>query len=219
MTTVVCVLVRGNVPYQAHDVVRLRAMVHRHLPQPFRFLCFTDQGKYLPTGIEVFAVEPMQGQFGWWSKLHIFRDDVGLKGRVLYLDLDSLVVGSLQPILNWPAPLAVIPDGGSTFKPRDRRRVVKRFNTSVMAFDAGVAPQLFRDFTPNVARDLWGDQDLLAEQLPDTATMPIEWFPRLSSIGAAGIVPDDARVILAKKPKPAEAAGKWPWVNAIWSAA
>jgi alpha-N-acetylglucosamine transferase len=161
----------------------------------------------------------MSGVKGWWAKLQLFNRATGLEGRVVYLDLDTLIVGSLDAIIDWPAPFATVPDGGSTFRPIDGRQVVKRFNSSVMVFDAGAYQDLYLDWSLGVARRLWGDQDWLAERHPDAQTMPAAWFPRLSSIGSTGEIPADARVILAKVPKNAEAADRWPWVNAIWRAA
>ena len=218
MLTVACVWVRGNVPYTAEYVERLRAMVRKALPVPHRFVCLTDRWSELPSDLECLAVTPFTGA-GWWSKLHLFNQDLALGDRVLYLDLDVLVVGSLIEIVDTPAVFATIPDGGSSFQPRDHRRVIKRFNSSVMVFDAGVYADLYTEWTEAVTDQLWGDQDWLAFRHPEAATLPLEWFPRLSSIGASGASPADARVILAKKPKPVEAAKQWPWFNARWRAA
>lgn len=217
MITVACVLVSGHVGYTPEYVANLRAMVDRHLREPCRFVCFTDAPVSV-AGVEPIPVERMPG-FGWWSKLHLFRPDNGLKGRVLYLDLDVLVVGDLAPVVHVDSTFALLPDGGSTFQPKDGRRVVKRFNSSVMVFDAGSEDGLWSAFTPAVADRLWGDQDWIAECRPGADMLPIEWFPRLSSIGPSGAIPAEARVVLAKKPKPAVAAQRWPWFAERWRVA
>lgn len=219
MLTVACVWVRGNVPYTAEYVERLAAMARKALGGPVRVVCLTDQPERVPESVEPRTICPMPGVAGWWAKLHLFNPANGLSGRVLYLDLDTLVVGDLAPIVHWPAAFATIPDGGSAFKPKDGKTVIKRFNTSVMVFDAGVYPDLFSGFSLAVASRLWGDQDMLAERHPEAAMLPAAWFPRLSGIGASGAIPAEAKVVLSKKPKNIEAAKQWPWFNAIWRAA
>lgn len=221
MLTVACVWVRGNVPYDVEDVVRLEAMVRRHLRTPYQFVCLTDQPWLLPTGMRSIPIPSPSPQFGWWAKLRLFDPalGVGATGTVLYLDLDSLIVGHLDALLDDQAPFVTVPDGGSSFQPKNGMRVIKRFNSSVMRFEAGRYADLWTDWSPEVARRLWGDQDWLAEQHPEMATFPGGWFPRLSTIGASGQVPAGAKVILAKKPKPKQAAAQWPWVREIWRAA
>lgn len=218
MLTVACVWVRGNVPYTAEYVDRLATMARKALG-PVRVVCLTDQPAKVPEGVEPFTISPIPGLAGWWAKLHLFNRHNGLTGRVLYLDLDTLIVGDLAPIVQWPHPFATIRDTQSTFQGRDGKTVIKWFNTSVMTFDAGIYHDVFARFTSSVAARLWGDQDWLAELHPEASTMPEAWFPRLSSIGASGVVPADAQVILSKKPKNVEAAKQWPWFNAIWRAA
>lgn len=216
MLTVACVWVQGNVPYSVDYVLRVRAMVSRHLPQPHRFVCLTDQPQALPSDIWYERIaRPARGVFGWWSKLELFRPG-RFDGRVLYLDLDSLVVNSLEPVADFRSPFALIPDAG-TFKPKTGHCVIKRFNSSVMVWDAGVCDDLFTEWTPAVTATLWGDQDWIGLRRPDADMMPMSWFPRLSGV-QNGPVPPDARVVLAKKPKPSAAAEMWPWVRDVWGA-
>lgn len=224
--TVACVWVKANVPYSVMYVERLRSMVARHLDRPFRFVCLTDRPEQLPSTVEPIRVPSPNGLPGWWSKLRLFRGELGT-GRILYLDLDCLVVSSLAPILDFPAAFATIPDPGSTFTPRTAHRVIKRFNSSVMVWDAtglatGASGQLYDaydDWSPDVASRLWGDQDYLAERvdrgLLQVETMPAAWFPRLSQL--QGNPPTaDAKVVLCKVPKNEKAAQHHAWVREVW---
>lgn len=216
MLTVACVWVRANVPYSPDYVSRLKGMVERNLARPHRFVCLTEQpGHRLPKGIDPVPIPSPGRMFGWWSKLELFKAG-RFSGRVLYLDLDTLIVGPLDPIVDFASPFALIPNAGN-FQCATRT-LVKRFNSSVMVWDAGVNTELHTNFMPAVAKRLHGDQDWIGEQRPDADKMPLEWFPRLSEI-QAGPVPTDARVVLAKTPKPAEAAQRWPWVEHTWRAA
>ena len=215
--TVAAVWVQANVPYGREYVINLRAMVARHLARPHRFVCLTDRPQKLPADLETIAIAGPAGLFGWWAKLELFNAAHGLQGRVLYLDLDTLVVHALDPIVEYPAWFALVPPGG-TFHPRTHQ-TIRRFNSSVMVWEAGHHTRaLFDDWTPAVAADLWGDQDWIGQQMPEAATMPATWFPRLSELHGEPPGPG-AIVVLAKKPKNHIAADLYPWVHDVWRAA
>lgn len=213
--TVTCVFVRGHVPFTPEYVVRLHSMAARLLPS-HRFVCLTDQASTLPSYIESLPAKAPRGAYAWWTKVQLFNPRLGFTGRVLYFDLDVLLLGNLGDIIDYPAPLALAPDGAPNFQPKDRRlKVVKRFNSSVMAWDAGAHAELCESWDASVTKRLWGDQDWIGEQAPGAAAMPLEWFPRLSECGPAPW-PPRAKVMLCKKPKNLEAASKWEWFNEAW---
>lgn len=216
MTTVVCVWVAGNVPFPSEYVFKLATMVRRHMDRPYRFVCLTDRPYLLrrQRQIETVQVPRPAGMPGWWSKLHAFSPRMPFKGRVLYLDLDTLVVQPLGPILDYPAPFALVPHAGD-FNGRNGLAVVKRFNSSVMVWDGGQQSSLFTDWDRTVTKRLHGDQDWIGEQQPDAATMPLSWFPRLSNV-QDGEISSEARVVLCKKPKNIEAARQWEWFRERW---
>lgn len=218
--TIACVWVRGNVPYSVEYVAKLASMVRRWYNRPHRFVCLTDQ----PTELLRLQVHPIRipspaPLAGWWSKMRCFDPLNGLAGRVLYLDLDTLIMAPLDPIIDFPAPFALVPHSG-TFNGKRGLAVVKRFNSSVMVWDAGPTGRrwssLWLDWSPKVATRLWGDQDFIGEQLPPSVpSMPAEWFPRLSELKDGG-PSSDAKVVLAKKPKNHVAAQELAWVAEAW---
>lgn len=213
--TVACVFAKGHVPFTAEYVVRLKSMAARTLPE-HRFVCLTDRATELPEDIDTVLIPSVpRGVYGWWSKVHVFNPKLGLTGRVLYLDLDVLLVGDMLPIVNFEAPFALVPDGAPDFKPSNGLRVVKRFNSSVMIFNAGSHADIFQTFKPSVPKQLWGDQDWIGTLHPHATAMPAGWFPRLSAVKAPPW-PPEAKVILCKKPKNAEAAIKLGWFNEAW---
>jgi hypothetical protein len=186
------------VDYSVEYVTRLHAMCRRFISEPFQFVCLTDHPQVLPSTIMVVSIPSPKGMFGWWSKLELFNAAHGFTGRMLYLDLDTLVVDSLDDVIGFPAPFALIPHAG-TFNGKNGLQVVKRFNSSVMVWDAGTQDHIYRNFAPKTAKRLWGDQDHIGEQCPFAAMMPTEWFPRLSEVDWPQV--KDARVVLCKKPK------------------
>jgi hypothetical protein len=227
--TFVCVLVKGHVPtFSPEYVVNLQRMVRRHCKRDHRFVCLTDRPELLPRFVETIFIPGIyaDGKLkGWWSKIQLFNITHDLGDRTVYLDLDTLMVGSLEEIITYPAPFALIPDGAPNFKPKGLA-VVKLYNSSVMVWSRGEGADLWRAWTPDVAKVFHGDQDWIGHRMPGLARMPIRWFPRLSEISedvhrawlnnARSPWPAGAKVILAKRPKNVDAAARWPWFRETW---
>lgn len=153
MLTVACVLRSGGV-YDAGWVARLRDGVGRHLARPHRFVCLSD------CGVPCERIPLRHDWPGWWAKLEAFRPDI-LGGSALFLDLDTLVVGDLEPLAQEIERSAFIalrdfyrPDG---------------LGSGVMAWrDQGKVSNLYRLFAEDAAE--WmarlgarGDQGFLEE--------------------------------------------------------
>lgn len=218
--TVTCVYVRGEYPYTPDYVVRLRDMVARWIDRPFRFVCLTDQPWLFKAPVESLAILKLPG-FAPWTKLQLFAPERAWTGRMLYLDLDTLIVAPLAPIIDTPAPFAITADPprpGQKAKDSFGRQIVRRFNSSVMVWDGGTHTQLFTNLTLNTIKRLSGDQDYLAEQMPDAVTHPREWFPRISEVHRPPW-PAEAKVILCKVPKNAILAEEHDWFAPLWGAA
>lgn len=221
-----CVWVEGHVDYPLQYVSRLRSMCLRFAP-PHIFYCLTDRPGELPAGIEPIesARRRKNAPFAWWKKLELFPAPELKHGRILYLDLDTLVVAPLAPIIEISQLFALAPHAGN-FQPKDGRKVVHRYNSSVMVWHGGTLDQLYNDWDTSHARRLWGDQDWIGERCPEAHAMPVEWFPRLSQLVNPVItpgvkvekptIPAVAKVILCKRPKNAVAAREWPWFDQMW---
>lgn len=234
MLTVACVYVKGPYPYSADYVIRLEKMVRRYLQRPFRFVCLVDADTLRELGgllsttheshprgltlISSLADRVPRNGAGYWNKVRLFQPGQ-FSGRVLYLDLDTLVVAPLDPIVDYPAPFALTEDAlvrERAHLDRDRynRRLVRRYNSSVMVWDAGTAADVWHYWTPAVADRLSTDQDWIAERHPEAAAMPLDWFPRISRVQPPW--PTEAKVVLVKKPKNHEAVERWPWFEPLW---
>jgi hypothetical protein len=94
---VLCVC-RSGAEYDAEWVRKLKAGVSRNLTVPFEFKCLSD--------IEVPDRIPLRHNWpGWWSKIEVFRY---VTGPTLYLDLDTVVVGNIDHLLETPHDFAAI---------------------------------------------------------------------------------------------------------------
>ena len=94
MITVACVLKSGG-RYDAEWVRKLRDGVARHLTLDHRFVCLSD------VDVPCERIPLATDWPGWWSKLSLFREGL-FDGSVLYFDLDTVVVGSLDEIARHP---------------------------------------------------------------------------------------------------------------------
>lgn len=216
--TVTCLFVHGEYPYTPDYVVKLKAMVTRWIDRPYRFVCLTDQ-PWLFSDIETVPVQKLAG-FAPWTKLELFNPARQWNGRVLYLDLDSLIVAPLAPILDYPASFAITADPtrpGQKTRDSFGRQIVRRFNSSVVVWDGGTQTALYTQWTPAVSARLSGDQDWIGEQMPNAVGMPRSWFPRLSEV--TGPPFGEAKVILSKVPKNHLAVSSVPWFGPMWGVA
>lgn len=101
--------------------------VCRHLHRPHRFICFTDDSSGLDPGIEIFSLPNLGTPPGHkdtrWRKLALFRRDLsGLSGTALFLDLDLVVVDSLDPFFDHPGKFLIIRDD-DLFRPKPLRKI------------------------------------------------------------------------------------------------
>ncbi len=100
MVTILCVLKSGGV-YNQDWVEKLWAGVSRHMPVNFRFVCLSD----VETGFDRI---PLKHNWpGWWSKIEMFRPGV-ITGPTLYLDLDTVITGTLEPFIDLPHDFAML---------------------------------------------------------------------------------------------------------------
>lgn len=232
MITVACVFVKGDYPYSAEYVECLYRAVRRHLDRPFRFVCLTDQPRLFRAPIDTVAVDALPVRHTFWTKLRLFDPSIGFAGRILYLDLDTLPIGDLASVVDFPAPFAGAADclaptlvGPPPVLEKGGRAWLPRIQTSVMVWDASNVNPLWTQWHPSLAARYYTDQDWVAYVLGEMPVMPVEWFPRLNRhLSGPGIVheppwPAEAKVILVKKEKNHRLAAELPWFDRLWRAA
>lgn len=109
MLTVLCVLKSGG-EYVADSVARLQRAVSRHLSVPHTFKCLSD----VDVPCERIPLE--HGWPGWWSKIELFRPGV-VTGPTLYLDLDTVLVGSIDRLASFEHDFAIMRNLNSSWMP------------------------------------------------------------------------------------------------------
>lgn len=133
--TVVCV--KWGAKYGADYVNKLNAMARRALGPGgvAAFICFTEDGGGLDPTVEVRPLAHRDDWEGWWFKAQLFSRSAGLSGRVLYLDLDTVLVGSLAPLRTYEGRFATLSTAGFDAE----EGFVDGYNTSVILWDASDA--------------------------------------------------------------------------------
>lgn len=111
MVNVVCM--KWGTKYGPVYVNNLFRGVSRCLERAHRFVCFTDDRSGLLPEIETLPL-PLPGLSGHdiasaWNKLGIFRSPLfDLEGPTLFLDIDLIVTGSLDPFFDYETERFVI---------------------------------------------------------------------------------------------------------------
>jgi uncharacterized Rossmann fold enzyme len=192
--TVACV--KWGTKYGAEYVNILRAMVAKNLKREHDFVCLTDDPAGIDKGIEIIPLP--EGLEGWWNKLYLFSGI--LTGKILYLDLDVCITGSLDELVT---KHGIIHDWN-----------LPSYNSSVMVWRHGEHNNIWNDFTPDVSERLHGDQDWISE-LGGWPLLPHHWCVSYR-LHATDWPPAGAKIVCFHgDPKPHDAPSEW--VRLIWS--
>ena len=155
--SVVCV--KHGRKYGPEYVNRLYAMVRRHLPGGWRFVCITDDAQGLRPEVQTIDISKIKVS-GWWTKIAMFDLRLPLgHDTVLYLDLDTVVVRPLRFVEGLRC-------GFHIFEHPD----APGFNSSVMLFDRRVAAPIFERLTRKDVARLPGDQEWIEECMSNADT-------------------------------------------------
>lgn len=220
MENVNIICMKWGVKYDAANVNRLRAMVHRHLSLPHRFVCFTDDGTGIGSDVEVQSLPTVKvppGPERCWRKLGVFApEETGLKGLTLFLDLDLVLLDSIDCFFEHPGDFCIIRDWLRDGK--DGRAVG---NSSVFRFDAERHHAILESFhadAVNIAANFRCDQDWMTHYVGQPAYWPETWcrsfkrhclqpFP-ISLFKEPQCPPDTKILVFHGDPKPEVAANQ-----------
>lgn len=225
--------------YGPEYVNKLYGMVRRNLQRPFRFVCLTDNKEGINANVDCLPLPELDLPEGaperGWNKLTTFINPLfDIQGKVLFLDLDVVVVGSLNEFFDLKGAVHIIQD----FVRKDGTG-----NSSVYLFNAGAHPDIIEYFRLNFAaiqQKHRNEQEFLSHYLLEQnklAYWPKEWCRSFKYDCLPGVVgswfnesqvPENARVIIFHgNPNPDDAirgvSGKWyrrvkpaTWINNHW---
>jgi len=105
MPEIAIACVRSGTRYGIEYVQRLYAMVERNLGVPHSFVCFTDQPERCD-GVDFYDASSTE-LTGWWLKMALFRRGWRVGRRVVYLDLDTVIINDLRPLVEVDVDFAI----------------------------------------------------------------------------------------------------------------
>ena len=205
---VICI--NWGTKYGAPFINRLYAMVARNITPPFTFTCFTDNRNGLRPEILCEDLPPLEiGEMpkntpGIWQKSRLWGPKLGnLKGPVVFLDLDLVIVGSLDDFFEEGEPDDVI-------LARNQTTPFERLGqTSLFRFPVGKLVPLQEKFRANpqgIADEYRFEQRFVTRNAPGGAKLfPRRWVlhfrqdcrrPFPLNYFLAPRLPKDARVVL-----------------------
>lgn len=205
--------------YGAPYINRLYAMVARNVTPPFKFVCYTDSAEGVRSEVICKDLPPMPGFMpqntkGKWPKSRLWAPALdGLSGPVLFMDLDVVVTGSLDPFFEFGDPEDVILARNAA-KP-----LHKLGQTSIYRMPVGKLAALQAEFAadPQAVADTYRyEQHFVTKRAPGGVTFWPRGWVRHFRIECARLFPlnyilqpkrpRDARVVIfAGHPNPPDA--------------
>lgn len=216
----------GN-KYGQNYVDRLKAGVTRHLTEPHRFMCLTDQvAAQTKDGIDYRPIEdkellPVKGCFArlrtfdpYWQ----FIRDITKGDRIVCLDLDLIVTGPLDHLFYRPEPFCIL-QGANAANPCP-------FNGSVWMLRAGYRPDVWSEFSLEAAAktkhfEFPDDQGWFWDRIPDAAGWQAGTRSGIYAYQKPGwpkgdALPHDAKIVCFPGKRDPSQFTHLPWVKEHW---
>lgn len=160
--------------YPSEYVNKLYHMVQRHTSQPVGFYCMTENPRDLIPEVKVIPLPVNTSLYGWWFKPYVFSEDFPVKGTLLFMDLDIVIIKNIDDFFTYhPTKFCIIRDFT-----RSMNASWNRYNSSVFRLDSGslgyVWDDLIKDYS--ALKRMHGDQDWLYEKIKQNFQLwPDEW--------------------------------------------
>ncbi|HEX5737341.1 MAG TPA: glycosyltransferase [Hydrogenophaga sp.] len=245
MQAVNVLCIKWGKKYGPEYVNKLHNMVGRNLKRPFRFVCLTDDAAGIDPRIEVKPIpaigfDEFDQRKPWtfghgWLKLTSFANPLyDLQGRTLFLDLDIVILDSLDPFFDQKGEFIVIKEWDKSDGTGNTSAYIYTIGAHTDALD-----HLKNNYPASIA-DVRNEQEFITGYLSRQGKLsywPEAWcrsFKRhclrrgLMGWFAPPVIPPGARIIAFHgKPNPPDAiagvSGKWyrrvlptQWVADHW---
>lgn len=143
MTTHIVCVKWGDL-YGPEYVNKLYRAVERNTTLDFQFTCFTDDPNDVDNEVACRDL-PASRLTGWWNKMYLFSSDTRITDRILYFDLDTVIVANIDEYMTFDGEFLVLRDFYSArTKPKG-----DRFGSGLMSWQGGTMNQIWSDFYAN----------------------------------------------------------------------
>lgn len=197
---------RSGGDFTPDHVARLCAALDRYLPG-VPLTCLTDR----PNEVQADRVVRLATDLpGWWAKMELFRPGLFREG-VLYLDLDTVIVGPLDFMNDWAGRTTCLSD---FYRPLD-------VATGALLWTGDALSEAWRRFDPVADMGRFRLDHAMRQWLQGAARVQDMWPGRFVSYKAHcrdRIVPPAARVVCFHgKPRPQDLPKTSP-LHQAWAA-
>ena len=159
MIVVTCVWWGTKFPVEY--VYNLKNAVERNTTVPHKFVCYSDKPI---KGIETKLLRP--GYKGWWNKLQLFDPANKVGERIVYFDLDTIITGSIDWLLEDKSWFMGIEDvGAGNFWQPHLKNVLQ---TGVMSWDFNPVSFIWGEFVmrfDEISERFRGDGEYLTTRI------------------------------------------------------
>jgi hypothetical protein len=203
---VICM--KWGAKYGPEYVNRLRGMVHRHMGRPVQLICLTDDASGIHPDVQCLPIPsldlPSHLPERGWKKLTVFSPTLNhLKGTALFLDLDVVIVNSLEPFFEQDGTFVIIHDYKRPWRITG--------NSSVFRFELGSYPNLLDYFRSNqyaIRKQFRNEQAFLSAYIHEHCTLtywPSTWCPSFkyhsiprwpSNYWREPSIPNESRIVI-----------------------
>lgn len=156
----------------------------KNMKGEFQFICLTDDENGIDKSIQTYPIpanncSPEMWNHGAWPKLTVFKNNLyDLKGRALFIDMDTVVWGSLDRFFEETTSFIGI-DTGPNWRPNMANGGVNALlGTGVFAFNLGEYAEIFDEFQrdPHAAFKTYDiEQVWVQKKVPDLSYWPQNW--------------------------------------------
>ena len=172
---VVCM--KWGTRYGPEWVDRLYGMVMRNTTWKIRFVCFTDDASGIRPEVECQPLPPVQfdaARIGrYWPKLGLMQAGLGgLTGMTLFLDLDLVIIDSLDDFFTYPGRFILIREWKDPHLGYGNSSVVRYFigqETAVLDRFYAMPPEEI------ISRYASKEQNFLTKEVDEATFWPAEW--------------------------------------------
>lgn len=225
----VVICIKWGTVFGSNDVNMLFRACRKYSQKPLRFICLTDDSVGLTEGVEAWQIPDIGltdeewSAPGVWPKLSLFSPDLIDLGRVLFIDLDMMIVGDLSPFFA-PTQGVVFLNVGDSWRPATKSKA-RETGSGVFSYDVAQEQQVLEAFLADKAAAMaqWrNEQDFVGAHVSKAIYWPddlvVSFKRHLCHRNGAGffrkpVPPPDAAAIVAfhGTPRPRDTMEKLIW--------
>lgn len=188
--SVALVLKTGGETFNYKYVNALAGNIKKHLTVPHKIVCLTDDVSGIDRSL-VDAIKPLRHNLPkWWSKIELFNSENFDTNRVLYLDLDTVIVDNIDNIASLDCNFIGIRDFFHMFT----------LQTGIMMWKNGSYDKLYTSFisdSDKLMRSMHGDHEWIGQNVTEYEFMQ-DIFPNqilsYKKHNFANAVPTNAKI-------------------------